>query len=73
MTVKYKLLDDTLDKTRDSLVFVCNSLGIDPSKVNPELLDVESCCNCGIWGKSHTEQDGLPICHFCNDIDSLRF
>ena len=48
-------------------------LDIEPLTVDPDLLDVESCTNCGIWGKNHTHEDGLPICHFCNDIDSLRF
>ena len=73
MSVKYKLLDDTLNKTRDSLVDVCDSLGIDPKLVDPELLDVEACSNCGVWGKNHVEQDGLPVCQFCNDLDTLRF
>jgi hypothetical protein len=69
----YARLVIALNSTRNSLVDVCESLGIDPSTINPDLLDVESCCNCGIWGMNHTHEDGLPICHFCNEIDSLRF
>lgn len=73
MSVKYKLLDETLNKTRDTLVAICDSLGIDSSEVNPSLLEVESCTNCGIWGRNHAHVDDLPVCQFCNDIDSLRF
>ena len=69
----YKRLDKALHNTRSSLLQVCAELGIDPSEVTPEELDNSCCCNCGIWGKNHTHEDGLPICHFCNDIDSLRF
>lgn len=69
----YVRLSAVLNHSRDSLVEVCESLGIDPSTIDPELLDVDSCCNCGIWGTNHVEQDGLPICNFCNDLDTLRF
>ena len=69
----YVRLSSKLNNTRDSLVEVCKSLGIDPRIVNPALLEIESCCNCGIWGKNHIYEDGLPICNFCNDMDTLRF
>ena len=69
----YVRLSAALVRTRDSLVAACKSLGIDPSTVDPKLLEVQSCTNCGVWGRSHKEQDGLPICSFCEDMDTLRF
>ena len=69
----YVRLSEVLDRTRDSLVNACKSLGINPSTVDPNLLDVESCCNCGIWGKNMETDGYLPICNFCNDMDTLRF
>lgn len=62
-------LEDALNGTRRSIREVCDELDMEI----PAYLDIESCSNCGIWGKNHQEQDGLPICSFCYDLETLRF
>lgn len=70
---EYFILDKALSNTRRSLVDICAEFNINIENIDINKLENYSCCNCGIWGRNHTHEDGLPICHFCNDIDSLRF
>jgi hypothetical protein len=72
----YDKLDRALNKTRSRLIDVCHELDIDINDVNVDELLNAPCCNCDIWGNKFTElveDEGLLLCKFCFDIDSLRF
>lgn len=72
----YDKLDRALNKTRSRLIDVCHELDIDINGVDVDELLNAPCCNCDIWGNRFTElieDEGLLLCQFCNDIDSLRF
>ena len=68
MTVE---LNKILKGTRDNLADICEELDI--PLPDPKSLKVAQCINCGIWGSKYKEMYDDETCHFCNDMDSLRF
>ena len=72
----YDKLDRALYKTRNRLIDVCHELDIDINAIAVEDLINIQCTACNIWGNRFTEMvdtDDLPLCEFCDNIDSLRF
>ena len=65
----YGKLEEVLKGTRRNIREVCEELGIDV----PAYINLDSCSNCGVWGKNFTIVDDLPVCPFCDDLDTLRF
>lgn len=70
MTVSFNI-DSLLKGTRDNLADVCQDLDIEMP--DPKTLKVAQCINCGIWGSKYKEMYDDETCHFCNDMDTLRF
>lgn len=64
-------LNKCLHGTRDNLAKVCEDLGIEMP--DPKSLKVSQCIQCGIWGVKYSEMYDDETCHFCNDMDTLRF
>lgn len=64
-------INSILKGTRDNLADVCEDLDI--PLPDPKSLKVSQCVNCGIWGAKYSEMYDDETCHFCNDMDSLRF
>ena len=60
-----------LHGTRDNLAEVCEEL--DMSLVDPKSLKVGQCIECAIWGAKYSEMYDDETCHFCHDMDTLRF
>lgn len=66
-------LSNRLIKTRDNLLDVCEELNVpfpDESSIS-----VSQCVNCYIWlpKSQFVLEDDMPVCHFCADMDTLRF
>lgn len=72
----YDKLDRALNKTRSRLIDVCHELDIDINNIDvDELINVQ-CTACNIWGNRFTEMvdtEYLPLCEFCDNLDTLRF
>lgn len=64
-------LNTCLHGTRDNLADVCEDLGV--PLPDPKSLKVGQCILCGIWGTKYSEMYDDETCHFCNDMDTLRF
>lgn len=66
-------LVNRLLKTRDNLRDVCDELGQDMPEEGS--LPILQCVNCYQWrDKGHfVEEDGMPVCSFCADMQLLRF
>lgn len=76
MTELHDRLSKRLLKTRDRLLDVCDELDININDVDESALLVCQCTGCSIWaGIYNTKQDsdGMVLCDFCYDIDTLRF
>ena len=76
MIDNYVRLSKQLFRTRLPLAEACWQLDINSQEIDPQLLEVESCDNCGFWDKEkfiHKEKDGTRYCYACKDIESLRF
>lgn len=69
----YDKLDKALNRSRRSLLDICNDLGINAGAVDPDDLLNVRCVNCGIWGNRFTEMVDDELCLFCDDLDTLRF
>jgi len=68
MTDVYPKLNKVLNRTRDSLTSTCHQLGIDPSLVDIDKLDVVACDNCSYWvmfGLLDTDISGTRFCPAC--------
>ena len=64
----YRKLSAALHRKRIYLSTACEELGIDPSIIEPELLSVVSCDDCGIWekpSKMTVTADGSNYCKLC--------
>lgn len=59
--------------TRDNLKDVCNEIG-QPLSTEASLTCTQ-CTNCYIWVSKRLAvyEDEIPVCHFCADMDTLRF
>lgn len=66
-------LVNRLKNTRDNLLDVCDELGV--QMPNEEQLPLYSCVNCYIWlpKRQFVMEDEMPVCHFCADMQTLRF
>ena len=62
-------LEDVLKGTRRTLGDACEELDIDI----PAHIDLDCCSNCGVWGNNFPTVDKLPVCPFCDSMDTLRF
>lgn len=72
----YVKLANTLHRTRDSLHSACLLLGIDSESLDPKLMQIYSCDNCGFWEKPTQmveEDDGTLYCHICDEAQNYRF
>ena len=68
MTDVYPKLNKVLNRTRDSLASTCHQLGIDPSLVDIDKLDVSQCDNCFGWvlrTRMDVSKDGTMYCPAC--------
>lgn len=76
MTVMYDKVSKALARTRESLHSACHQLGVIAENLDPKLLTVTSCDNCGYWDipKNMLEEpDGTLYCKACVEIDYFRY
>lgn len=76
MTDKYVRLSNQLFRSRLPLAEACWQLDIESETLDPQLLLVQSCDNCGFWDKEkfmHKDKDGTQYCFACKDVEYLRF
>lgn len=72
----YNQLAGYLKNTRGTLKAACVAMNIIPETVDLDVLPVTACDNCGVWlNPKHMahDADGTVMCHFCHDMDTLRF
>lgn len=72
----YKKLSAQLLHTRKSFAESCKLLGLDPEWVEPSMLDVISCDNCGYWDvkkRMYVDEMETNFCFACHDLETRRF
>lgn len=67
------MLAKRLLNTRDNLLDVCDELNV--NMPTEEQLPLYQCINCYIWlpKRQFVLEDEMPVCHFCADMQTLRF
>jgi hypothetical protein len=74
ISLNYKRLAKTLNKTRKSLTQTCYELGIDIDEVEDSVLMsiIDQCSHCNIWSQQLIQDlDENPICPTCFKLTGL--
>lgn len=72
----YKRLAKVLFRTRESLHSACAQLDINPEDLDPQLMLLLSCDNCGYWEKEinlTSDTDGTLYCSACDFAENQEF
>jgi hypothetical protein len=74
ISLNYKRLAKTLNKTRKSLTQTCYDLGIDIDEIEDHVLVniIDQCSHCNIWSQQLVQDlDDNPICPTCVRLTGL--
>ena len=74
ISLNYKRLARTLNKTRKSLTQTCHELGLDVDDIEDHILMsiIDQCSHCNIWSQQLVlDLDENPVCPVCVRLTGL--
>ena len=74
ISLNYRRLAKTLNKTRTSLTQTCHELGIDVDDIEDHILVevIDQCSHCNIWSQQLVlDLDENPVCPVCVRLTGL--